>query len=301
MRVCTFFFCVVALLYGCRPVNRLDRHGHRTGRWITYYDSAQKVPSFVGRFRNGWAVGRSRYYYPDGTVSKTEWKLGKRMYTRLYDNRGVCHRKGVARIAVNDTVIRYYWQGRWKYYDAGGELEKFCYFDNGKLQRVKYIREAANPRLVRQLQVTDSLFHHRHGKMINRINAALYDNQKAEQLRRSLFEADSVLFQEIGKLIESGYPTKRQLQDAVAIPFYIISYAPAHFRGRYLDVFLEAAERGDLTQSTLAYFIDKLEVAKGEPQVYGTQRYYNEKKELVPYPVRDSTDLMRLRSEAGLN
>src|SRR5690606_34830057 len=124
---------------------------------------------------------------------------------------------------INDTIVRYYWHGRWKYYDTSGAVEKYCYFDHGQLLYTKHVREAANPALAARLRAIDSVFQERHGKIIAHINAAIYDVEKAEQLRRKLFVADSVLFQNVGESLVDGYPTRIQVQDAVAIPFYILS------------------------------------------------------------------------------
>ena len=61
---------IIFFLYGlqssfAQKLNRLNKHGHRTGKWITYIDDAKKIKSFEGKFRNGITSGKCYFYSND--------------------------------------------------------------------------------------------------------------------------------------------------------------------------------------------------------------------------------------------
>lgn len=96
-----------------------------------------------------------------------------------------------------------------------------------------------------------------------------------------------------------GYPTKECVQEAVVIPFYILSFGPLNLREKYLELLKVAADKGNLEWKSLAFYIDKLQLAKNKMQIYGTQYYYNHHQQVF-YPVDDPEDLSKRREEIGL-
>lgn len=60
-----------------------------------------------------------------------------------------------------------------------------------------------------------------------------------------------------------------------------------------------AANKEEISWKSLAFFIDKVKVAKGEKQVYGTQ-YYLRKDEYITYPIEDMEHLNARRAGVGL-
>ncbi len=97
---------------------------------------------------------------------------------------------------------------------------------------------------------------------------------------------DSLLFADLENyLARFGYPRRKVTGEASNIPFYILSYATAEVKEKHLPDLWQAARNGDLEVKTLTFYIDKMKLAKGKPQVYGTQVYLDVKKrEHVEYP-----------------
>ena len=98
-----------------------------------------------------------------------------------------------------------------------------------------------------------------------------------------------------------GYPTQAIAGDASGIPFYILGFASIQLKEKYLDALKAAANKGEISWKSLAFFIDKLKMAKGEKQIYGTQYYLskNSADDYILYPVEDEAHLNERREKAG--
>ena len=65
-----FLFLISNVLFS-QSLNRLNKHGERTGKWITYIDDAKTLKSFEGKFRNGKPIGKNYFYSNDGILGRT--------------------------------------------------------------------------------------------------------------------------------------------------------------------------------------------------------------------------------------
>lgn len=72
------------------------------------------------------------------------------------------------------------------------------------------------------------------------------------------------------------------------------------FQERALELITEAVAQDDASPGDLAYLTDRVAVAKGEPQTYGTQIRCDGKKPVPPTPIADPDAVEGLRAEAGL-
>lgn len=72
------------------------------------------------------------------------------------------------------------------------------------------------------------------------------------------------------------------------------------FQERALELITEAVAQDDASPGDLAYLTDRVAVAKGEPQTYGTQIRCDGKKPVPPTPIADPDAVEALRAEAGL-
>jgi hypothetical protein len=72
------------------------------------------------------------------------------------------------------------------------------------------------------------------------------------------------------------------------------------FQERALELLAEAVAEDDASPGDLAYLSDRVAVAKGEPQTYGTQIRCDKKKPVPPTPIADPATVDALRAEAGL-
>ncbi len=72
------------------------------------------------------------------------------------------------------------------------------------------------------------------------------------------------------------------------------------FQERALELLTEAVAADNASAGDLAYLTDRVAVAKGEPQTYGTQIRCERKKPVPPTPIADPEAVDELRVEAGL-
>lgn len=70
---------------------------------------------------------------------------------------------------------------------------------------------------------------------------------------------------------------------------------------RALDLLTEAVKHDDASPGDLAYLTDRVAVAKGEPQTFGTQIRCAGKQPVFPTPIADRGDVEERRADAGLD
>ena len=74
------------------------------------------------------------------------------------------------------------------------------------------------------------------------------------------------------------------------------------YKEKHYNTIIDEANKGELEWKDVAYFVDKVKVAKKEKQVYGTQYKMNESlKKIVHYPIEDIDKLNERRKQVGLN
>lgn len=293
-----FVFCVGY----SQSINKYNKHGERTGKWVTYIDDTKKIKSMQGRYRNGKSVGKN-YYYSEGVLERREICRFKKMKTTFYYPSGKIKRKGNARIDNTKTEIHYYFYGTWKSYKENGELEKIATYQKGKLITTKYLDKSIllNDSLMIVIDEIDKEFTSHNKQLTDSIkkytnNLAL---QKNYQVKLKI--ADSISFKNIEHIFKVfGYPSQKTVGQFVDIPFFIISYAPVYIKERCTSIFAAAATKGDISLKSYALFIDKLKVAKGEKQIYGTQFYYDKNNKRILYPCENKENINKIRESVGL-
>ena len=103
---------------------------------------------------------------------------------------------------------------------------------------------------------------------------------------------------------EHGWPGWTMVgKDGSTAAWAIVQHADLDlpFQERGLELLHAAVDAGDTSKGDLAYLTDRVLVAKGQPQVYGTQWSPNEEGEWFPRtPIADEANVEALRAEAGL-
>lgn len=296
-----FFTCSSLMLFG-QASNRLNKQGERTGKWMTYMDSAGKLKSFKGRFRNGKPIGNAYFYNNDGILDRREKNRFKKLKTTFYYPSGVVRLKGQARLENLPDRIHYYFYGKWNAYNEKGVLVKHYFYKNGALLKTEYVgsNHTINDSLVEALHGIDREFVDHNVQLTDSVNANKNNILKQLVFKNELKLRDSLSFMKIDKIMTTyGYPSKLIAGDASVVPFYILGFAPSWLKEKHLNVLKLAADKQEISWKSLAFFIDKLKVAKGEKQIYGTQ-YYFSKEVYMTYPVEDEAHLNERRASVGL-
>lgn len=299
--LCVWICCLPALLLAQAP-NRLDKKGRKTGRWITYADSAKTIKLFEGRFRKDKPKGRAYFYTNAGILDRVEKNRFRRLKTTFYYPNGAVRMAGNARLENLPDRIHYYYYGRWKAYNDSGRPEKYYYYTKGELSKTVYLgpHSNINDSLIQALTGIDREFTAHNTSLTDSINANLKNPAKYRAFKQELALKDSLTFAQIDRILDAyGYPGKALAGDAAPIPFYILGFAPTALKEKHVSKLVTAATRDDISLKSLAFFIDKLRLAKGEKQLYGTQ-YYLKKDEYILYPVEDEANLESRRASMGL-
>lgn len=292
--------CRIDLIYS-QTLNRYNKMGQRTGRWVTYEDSSKTIRSFKGKYRKGNPVGTCHYYY-NNHIEKIEKNRHRKIKTTFYYPNGIINSKGIAKLDNSDSSLHYYFYGRWKYFDEKGKLMKCIYYKKGQIIKTTYFDKSnlTNDSLILALNKIDRDFCYIRKLFEDSIeylrkNPGVYNDYK-----KKLNYTDSVTFYGIDKILSTyGYPSKKIAGEASGIPFYILSFTPLSIKEKHLEKVIKAADEKELSWKSVAYFIDKIKVAKGEKQVYGTQYYYKN-GEQVFYPIEDTEHLNERRKKVGL-
>jgi len=300
--------CFLCLFFYFNPsfaqrLNRLNKHGERTGKWIVYIDDAKKIKSFEGKFRNGITRGKCYFYTNDGVLDRREINRFKKMKTTFYYPNGKIKLKGNARIENLPDKVHYYFYGKWQSFNDSGVLVKNQYYEKGKLIKTEYLDKTikTNDSLIEVLNVIDKEFALHNSTLTDSINANLKNPHKKQLFEKQLYYLDSLSFNKITHIVNVfGYPSRAIAGESNNIPFYILSFAPYTIKEKYLNQLILAADRDDISWKSLAYFIDKLKVAKGEKQVYGTQGNYDKDYHFILYPCIDPENLGVRRANVGL-
>lgn len=303
MRSLVLFLALILLSSCSHHLNRLNKNGQRTGKWITYMDDEKKVKSFEGRFRNGLSVGKTYYYDTKGVLDRKEVARFKKLKTTFYYPTGLVKSKGQARVEVLPDKIHYYYYGKWSSYNEKGVLEKYEYYNKGVFVRSVYVdkNNKINDSLIYALNEIENEFKDHHTRWHDSILKAKNDNVKKAYYKQQTAIADSLTYIQITKILSTyGYPSSDIASDAYITPFYLIGFAPIYIKEKHYELLKAAAIKGILPPKSFAFFADKLRIAKGQLQLYGTQSYYDKSNNEIFYPCEDPENLGKRRKSLGI-
>jgi hypothetical protein len=276
----------------------------RQGLWIVYQDSTKKQIDNIGRYRKGIPKGTWKYYDSEGRLNKKEKNIFKKIYTTYYHTNGAIKKKGKARIVITKQMVHYYYYGNWFVYDSTGQLiKKQVYADGNKISEVCFktsYEQKINDSLV---EIVKQLDHQLYLYSDSLKQAEQNFGKTSTQYDRywSLNNLNSLkVLSDIDYIIKKfGYPGKTLVGKEYALVFSIISSASIQYKLKYYDVFVDAADSGELDWSDVAFFVDKVKVAKKEKQIYGTQCKFN-KNDIIYYPILEKSKLNERRKKIGL-
>jgi hypothetical protein len=132
--------------------------------------------------------------------------------------------------------------------------------------------------------------------------------------KEALDEASQALFEEMKALDEAHTARMVEIVEAYGWPGYslvgedgsdaawiLVQHSgDVAFQKRCLALLTEAAERGQADWRHVAYLTDRVLVAEGEAQIYGTQ-FKPEQGRMVPFPIQDEEKVDARRERVGLS
>ena len=114
-------------------------------------------------------------------------------------------------------------------------------------------------------------------------------------------DADNTAFMKT-VIDKHGWPGKSMVDsDGALAAFLLVQHADADtaFQKRCLELLTKAVEQKEARAEDMAYLTDRVLVAAGKPQRYGTQ-FHKPHGELIPLPIEDEANVDARRKEVGL-
>lgn len=185
---------------------------------------------------------------------------------------------------------------------GGAVLLLFCLMlvSDAQAQSATDTLEVENPELRRELREMK--------QRDQQARQALIEKQKSgAQLTlqdvAALKSVDTVNTRRMKSIVEEhGWPSEQLVgKDGADAAFLLVQHAdhdPA-FQKASLELLREAYEKGEATGRQVALLTDRVLVAEGKPQLYGTQAQI-QNGEAVFRPIRDSVHVDQRRAEIGM-
>lgn len=127
------------------------------------------------------------------------------------------------------------------------------------------------------------------------------DAAAADSLLKRMQYVDSLNHSEVCAILENrGWVGRDVIGDACEVFWLIIQHAPLESQRRYLPLFHEAVERGELDASAVAMMEDRVAVFEGRPQRYGSQVQQDKDGRYVPFELLDATKVDKWRAKVGM-
>ncbi len=120
-----------------------------------------------------------------------------------------------------------------------------------------------------------------------------------KRTRKALDSINQIKLKRI--LTEHGFPEKEEVGKwAMEGVYLIIQHAPLELQLKYETRIHQAFEKGDLNSHNYAAMIDRLEIKKGNRQIYGTQDKMNDEGKSVLAPLANPEKVNEKRMTIGL-
>lgn len=131
------------------------------------------------------------------------------------------------------------------------------------------------------------------------------DDRTPEELSAAWADVDASNALRMREILdEHGWPGWSLVgEDGALAAWVLIQHADFNLdlQRRGLEMLTAAVEAGDASPGDLAYLVDRVRVAEGRPQVYGTQVQMGPDGEPMPRtPIEDPENVDARRAEAGL-
>ncbi|WP_266368820.1 DUF6624 domain-containing protein [Tellurirhabdus rosea] len=129
-----------------------------------------------------------------------------------------------------------------------------------------------------------------------------WDSPETRMVVKKMAETDSVNLPEIETIIQKhGYPGKSKVGERMSeTAWLVIQHAPLAVQEKYLPVLQKAADKGELSRSSLALLIDRVRLGRGQKQLYGSQVTGDEKGNMWLAPIEDEANVNKRRASVGL-
>lgn len=116
-----FIVAFVLSIFGCKSKRNQIVNHQRVGKWITI-DTLDSIYITKGRYHKDFEIGTWKHFYNGRLIRKSKYHK-KYCFTTFYYPNGKIMNKGRSKTETNDTLIHWYYYGKWHFYNSKGELD----------------------------------------------------------------------------------------------------------------------------------------------------------------------------------
>ena len=132
-------------------------------------------------------------------------------------------------------------------------------------------------------------------------NSVPHDSIAEAEAIKEMQRVDRINQEQICKILDSrGLVGKDKVGNAVGVFWTVIQHADVETQKKYLPLFIEGAQRGDITQESVAMMEDRINMFEGKPQRYGSQIVEDEQGKPMLYQLLDASKVDEWRQEMGM-
>jgi len=115
----------------CKYYNKVNADGKKTGLWMLYWDKEKKTPYRRFHYKDDRESGVCKMYNSEGKLIMKERHLKKRIKVKNYNEQEKIQQKGYAIMEFHTEKIRFFWEGRWKFYGENHHLTGISIYKEG--------------------------------------------------------------------------------------------------------------------------------------------------------------------------
>lgn len=132
-------------------------------------------------------------------------------------------------------------------------------------------------------------------------NSIPHDSIAEAEALKEMQRVDKINQEQICKILDSrGLVGKDKVGNAVGVFWTVIQHADVETQKKYLPLFIEGVQRGDITQEGVAMLEDRINMFEGKPQRYGSQIVEDEQGKPMLYQLLDASKVDEWRQEMGM-
>lgn len=132
-------------------------------------------------------------------------------------------------------------------------------------------------------------------------NSIPHDSIAEAEALKEMQRVDKINQEQICKILDSrGLVGKDKVGNAVGVFWTIIQHSDLATQKKYLPLFQEGAQKGDIAKEGIAMMEDRINMFEGKPQRYGSQIEEDEHGNPRLYKLLDESKVDEWRSEMGM-
>ena len=192
-------------------------------------------------------------------------------------------------IANDDDLISLHGDSRWQILIDSLNLRKHrieANFDKPLRRRLQMIMKTDQ-----EVRIAFLAAHNRHPHDSIAEAKALHEMQRVDKLNQ----------EQICKILDTrGFVGSDKVGDAVGTFWAVIQHSDVNIQKKYLPLFQEAAQKGDIAKEGVAMMEDRINMFGGKPQRYGSQIEEDEHGNRRLYLLLDTSKVDEWRCEMGM-